>query len=183
MLKMLLSRSHRNERRSFLPLSALAAFLPVRSAVLTFSLFSTLALVLNDLWPTCGSFDATGSNEKCVVDFSALLAERGEGGGSKEKEDSVVDTPIGGAVWGYRIEYFRALRLCWSATWRKVITKHPINHRSSRRLIGINKSPDMRCNQGRRLVLIPQSGDTPHLTRSHLVPMSIILVATQQRRN
>lgn len=81
------------------------------SAVLTFSLFS--ARDLKDLWPTYGSFDETaaGSNEKCVVDFSALRALRGDGGGSKEKDDSVV-VPMGGAVCGYKMEYLRALRFC-----------------------------------------------------------------------
>lgn len=53
-----------------------------------------------------------GSNEKSVVDFSALRALRGLEGGSKLKDDSVVDVPNGGAVCGYRMEYFRALRFC-----------------------------------------------------------------------
>jgi hypothetical protein len=53
-LKILLKRSHLKERRSFLllPFSALFAFfpiLPMSLALLTFSLFSTLALDLKDL--------------------------------------------------------------------------------------------------------------------------------------
>lgn len=53
-LKILLKRSHLKERRSFLPLpfSALFAFfaaLPKSLALLTFSLFSALALDLKDL--------------------------------------------------------------------------------------------------------------------------------------
>ena len=105
-LKILLKRSHLNERRSFLPLpfSALCAFFDILPlSVVLFSLSSVFVLVLKDLLLTCGSFDAppttaVGSNEKCVVDFSALLALRGLGGGSKEKDDSVVVDPMGGAV-------------------------------------------------------------------------------------
>lgn len=41
-----------------------------------------------------------GSNEKCVVDFSALRALFGLAGGSKLKDDSVVVMPKGGAVCG-----------------------------------------------------------------------------------
>lgn len=70
-------------------------------ALLTFSLFSTLALVLKDLLLTYdGTVDVTaiekGSNENNVVDFSALFALLGDAGGSKEKVDSVV-VAIGGA--------------------------------------------------------------------------------------
>lgn len=70
------------------------------SGVLTFSLFSAFALDLKDLLLTYGSFDATGSKEKSVVDLSALRALLGEGGGSNENDDSVVVVPIGGAVCG-----------------------------------------------------------------------------------
>lgn len=99
--KILLSR---DERRSFLcplPFSAFLFDLTLAvSGVLTFSLFSTPALDLKDLLPTYGGSFEDASKEKRVVDFSALLALRGEGGGSKLKDDSVVVAPIGGAVCG-----------------------------------------------------------------------------------
>lgn len=95
----------RDERRSFLCALPFSAFLPalpelVVSAERTFSLFSAPDLDLKDLLLTYGGSLEDASKEKRVEDFSALLALRGEGGGSKEKDDSVVVAPIGGAVCG-----------------------------------------------------------------------------------
>lgn len=94
----------RDARRSFLCPPPFSAFLPalpvVVSAARTFSLFSTPALDLKDLLLTYGGSFEVASKEKRVDDFSALLALRGEGGGSKLKDDSVVVAPIGGAVCG-----------------------------------------------------------------------------------
>ena len=109
-LKILLKRSHLDERFSFLlvllvlvlhdELFAFSLFLWEMSAR-KFSLFSTLVLVLyEDLWwlnAAVESLDDSISNANNVDDFS-VRADLGDAGKSNENEDSAV--AAGGAVWG-----------------------------------------------------------------------------------